>query len=353
MNQPAALAAKRLLNQAAQRLNTANPVPVVGPVLDASLAFPIGYRENGHFEPTYTEPAPGTLAFVVDPSERGATARDRLDLGVRTMRQLVYDNFGPQALRFADGRLEPIRDDRRSVSYTTTLGTGFDQRGLSEAMITTEWGAGLMDALPAPLYQIVRTANESLPGLRPSLSSIRCGRTSGSQQVTFDIDTALPLANLKPLMDNLGLGQHHGSLMTTCAFVLGARFTLPPDTATLTFRPTRVGVEMRLDVNLDALPDPPSQLAPLLRLQMAERPTSVRALDRWLMALTPDGYPGPGHVSVLSILVRPDMPARVALYLRPIALEPDADAAPNGNSAQAPAAIPGAPAPAAAASYWR
>ena len=40
---------------------------------------------------------------------------------------------------------------------------------------------------------------------------------------------------------------------------------------------------------------------------------SVQGMDRWLMALTPDGYPGPGTVSVLSVWVRPDLPARVAL----------------------------------------
>ena len=95
----------------------------------------------------------------------------------------------------------------------------------------------------------------------------------------------------------------------------------------LTLRPTRSGVEMRLDVNLDALPDPPAQLMALMRLQMAERPKSAQSLDRWLMALTPDGYPGPGTVSVLSVWVRPDLPARLALYLRPATLDPQLDSA--------------------------
>ena len=42
----------------------------------------------------------------------------------------------------------------------------------------------------------------------------------------------------------------------------------------LTLRPARNGVELRLDVNLDALPDPPAQLMALTRLQMTERPRS-------------------------------------------------------------------------------
>jgi hypothetical protein len=184
-----------------------------------------------------------------------------------------------------------------------------------------EWGPMLMDALPAALYRLARTALEMLPGLRPALSSIRCGRTSGSQQITFEIERPLSLASLQPLMERLGLGAQHASLMSSVAFILGARFTLPPETAMLTLRPARQGVELRLDVNLDALPDPPAQLMALTRLQMTERPRSLQALDRWMIALTPDGYPGPGNVSVLSVWVRPDMAARVALFLNPAALQ--------------------------------
>ena len=81
---------------------------------------------------------------------------------------------------------------------------------------------------------------------------------------------------------------------------------------------------------------------------MTERPRSLQALDRWMIALTPDGYPGPGNVSVLSVWVRPDLPARVALYLSPAALH---DRAPRrrqrGTSPPRPPAPPRAPQPAA------
>lgn len=83
---------------------------------------------------------------------------------------------------------------------------------------------------------------------------------------------------------------------------------------------------MRLDINLDALPDPPQILLPLLRLPMAERPSGLQSFDRWLTALTPDGYTGPGSVTVLSIRVRPNMPARLAVFLRPIAFDAAAEA---------------------------
>jgi hypothetical protein len=132
---------------------------------------------------------------------------------------------------------------------------------------------------------------------------------------------ALRLAALEPLMKELGLGHQHGSLMSACGFVLGARFVLPPSTATITLRPTHAGLELRLDVALERLPDLPEPLAPLLQMQMAERPRSVREWHTWLAAFTQEGRAGPGSFSLLSIVVRPDLPARILLHLRPAALD--------------------------------
>jgi hypothetical protein len=174
--------------------------------------------------------------------------------------------------------------------------------------------------------------------LRPAFSSIRCGRSSGSQQITFEIDGVLPLANLQPLMESLGLGHQHAGLMSAVAFLLGARFTLPPGTSTLTLRPVRNGVELRLDVDLDAIPDPPPQLLSLLRLQLAERPRSLNGLETWLTALTPDGLQGPGSFTVLSVRVTPEMAARVSLHLRPGAFEPAVAGNGNANGGAAPPA---------------
>jgi hypothetical protein len=304
------------------------------------------------------------------PGEAGSTPPDVQAQALQTMGRLTLGGFGKEALGWAEGRLAPVMDGgMRSVTWGAKLGAGFDRDGIVESAISCEWGPGLMDALPAPLYRIARIATDTLPGLRPSVSTIRCGRSSGTQQITFEVTTALPLAGLKPLMDGLQLGHQHAGLMSACAFVLGARFTLPPGTSTITLRPTRSGVELRLDVDLDALPDVPPQLASLLRLQMAERPNSLRGLDRWLTALTPDGYPGPGDFTTLSIWVRPDMPARVALYLRPSALASPPDAVPVGNGTYPangaigangtngaparPAPVSAAPSPpATASSYW-
>jgi hypothetical protein len=203
---------------------------------------------------------------------------------------------------------------------------------MAESSITYEWGPDLTDTFPEPLYRLAKVAIDALPGLRPAFSTIRCGRSTGSQQITFDIDAPLALSSLKRLMDNIGLGSQHASLMSACAFILGSRFTLPPNSARITLRPVGTGVELRLDVELSAIPDLPPQLMSLLRLQMGERPRSLAALNTWLDAHTLEGYDHPGGLSVLSVWVRPDVPARIALYLRPAVI----DEPPAGEPAQEP-----------------
>jgi hypothetical protein len=318
-------------------------------IMDASLYLPVGdpgYRgKRLLLEPHFSETAAETLSFVMDTGGPGATAGDRLEATTNAMQEVVGNHFGPEALNWFRGRSEPLgHETRRAANWGAWFGAGLDRNGVTEAVAAYEWGPALMDSLPTPLFRVAQIALESLPGLRPSFSTLRCGRNSGSQQITFEVARALPLSALQPLMQNLGLGHRHASLLSACALILGARFTLPPDTATLTLRPVRTGVELRLDVVLDALPDTPSQILSLLQLQLGERPRSLRALSRWLSAMTPEGYPGPGSFSVLSVWVRPDTSARVALYLRPAVLDahlsaghPAPHAAHDGGAAHASA----------------
>jgi hypothetical protein len=319
--------AREFLSDASRNLGLPSPLGALGDALDQSLAFPLGerYQMADPLSPSFAETTPENLSFVVSPDGPRVTPGDRVEASTRVLRGMVGRNFGPAALRWLDGKVEAVTGPNylQSATYGASFGSSFDRNGVTESFAQYEWGPLLMEALPAPLYRLTRTALETLPGLRPAFSTIRCGRMSGSQQVTFEMERALPLAALQPLMDALGLGARHAGLMSALGFVLGARFTLPPHTTMLTLRPTRAGVEMRIDVDLDSLPDPPAQLMALMRLQMTERPKSIQGLDRWLMALTPDGLPGPGTVSVLSVWVRPDLPARLALYLRPAALLAD------------------------------
>ena len=135
-------------------------------------------------------------------------------------------HFGRDAKRWLDGRIEPVAQTHGgSVRWGAHLGTSFDRNGVRESMVTYEWGPDLADAFPENLYRLTRAAMDSLPGLRPAYTSIRCGRSSGSQQVIFVVDGPLALNGLRPLMDAaLGLGDKHAGLMSAVAFVLGARF---------------------------------------------------------------------------------------------------------------------------------
>lgn len=322
----AATGAKELLHSASRMLQTADPTELVSGYLDESLHLPAGhhvYRARRHvFEPSFSETAAGSLSFGMAIGDPESTGADRLQAATGAVRELVRRNFGSGALGWLDSRTEPARDPYlRNNGADAWLFSGYDRGGMREATITYAWGPTLLDTLPGPVYQVARACMDALPGLVPAFSTIRAGRSSGSQQITFGVGRALALAALRPLLDRLGLGHQHASLVGTCGFLLGARFVLPPDTALITIRATRAGIEFRLDIDLEMLGDLPPEVGSLLQLQLAERPRSVRALERWVAAFTADGEPTPGSLSVLSVVIRPDLPARVALYLRPTILD--------------------------------
>ena len=201
--------AKHLLFQASQRLGTADPNPDVRGYLDESLAIPMGEPSAERarlLEPSFSETAPENLAFTVGGNPHLSPA-DRVALSTGAMSHIVGSRFGRAAEHWLDQHTEQARSQaaNRSASWGASFSGAFDRNGVSEAAVHYEWGPLLMDSLPAPLYRIARVALEMMPGLRPALSSIRCGRASGSQQITFDIERPLPLASLQPLMERLGL----------------------------------------------------------------------------------------------------------------------------------------------------
>lgn len=338
---PASVGAKRLLSSAARSLRTADPVAVLGGVIDESLYLPPGsdaYRRPHAFETKFSERAPRTLAFDLTPADPYAEPTQRVEGATRAARQLVLGNFGAKALHWLDGRSEPLQYG----SDEAWLSSSFDGRGVQEAQVTYAWGPQTTDSLSGPIHETVRQAIEAVPSLRLALTSVRCGRSFGSQEITFAIDGPLRLADLRPLMDRFGLGGQHTRLVNALAFVLGARFLLPPETALVTLRPTPAGMELRIDVDLEGIPDVPPNVASLLQLQLVERPAGLNALESWIAAMTPVGVVSPGALSVLSVVVRPETGPRVALQMRPSAV---IDSAP----AEPPPATSGANVPVAAA----
>lgn len=317
--------ARHLLHSAARELRTIDPVDVLGEELDESLPGRAGaslYRGRRTLEPRFSELSAGPLSFDLVPGGPGASPRERIERATGTMRRLTAQSFGRQALRWLDGRVEVAPAlGSYSARWGASMGSGFGPEGVLESAVHMEWGPQLLDSLPAALHRVVQTVLEALPTLRPAFTSIRCGPGSGTQQVTFEVPHALPLDRLGPVMGRLGLGHQHTSLTSACALLLGARYVLPPDAAMITVRLTASGVELRLDVDLEAIPDPPPHLGRLIGLHLTERPRSLRAFRAWVGAMTPHGYGGPGRLSVLSVSVRPDVPARLSLHLCPASIE--------------------------------
>jgi hypothetical protein len=301
-----------LLRTAARYLDTIDPNPVMG----HAIADAISMTASTPLAPQFAESSPGSLSLLVNP---GGATRERVDLSTEAARGLVRRHFGAGAARWLDGRIEQAKDARSEAFF----GGAFDRDGVAEGVMGFDVAERHVDLLPRGLASLARTALSTIPNPRVLSTMVRCGRAAGTQQVTVEAGSDIALADLRTLMDEIGLGHQHPSLMSSTAFLLGARFTLPGGTSRVTLRPIRDGVEMRLDVMLEKIPDPSPQLMSLLRLWMTERPRSVSALDRWLSAFTPEGFPNAGDVTVLSVWVRPNVPARMALFLRPAALATD------------------------------
>lgn len=324
--------AKTLLRSASHRMMTPDPTTdrVVSNALDQSLDWSLNDTDlkpytRRSFEPSFSENSGRSLMFQVKPIGSGINADDQRKISTGTVRSLIQGHFGPEQLRWYDERSEGMRAKYGNpLAIGARYALGLDNNGLSEVSASYEWGPNVLEMLPMPVMALARLALEHMPILRPFATTIRCSSLSGGQQISFEIPIETNLEDFKPLMNALGMEQRHGGFVTLLAFILGARFALPASVATLTLLHTHKGPEMRLDVNIDALPDVPEQLLPLLRLPMTERPQNLAALDSWMTAMTPEGYFGPGTVTVLSVRVRPDMQARLALFLRPLAMDSNA-----------------------------
>lgn len=332
---PLSDAIKGRLSHAAHALSAVDPVPILGGMLDRSFALPPGSPEYARntltpgtvpFEPSFAE---GTLSekkaplrFGIEPLV-GASPLARRQEATREVRRLVAPAFGSEALRWFDERSEEWRGstiDGRA-HYGAWFGAAFDGDGVAATKVYYELQPGQAGVLAGRPGSLTRVAQEALPGLWPVFTTIRCGRRSGSQRVTFVHRGTLRVADLGPLMERLGMGHHLPSVMQVVGLALGGRFDLPDQAVMVGLRDTGEGPELELEVLLGRIPDLPPGFLGLLQLGLAERPRELSALTQWLRAFTPAGGEGPGQFSILSIRATPRTPARVNLYLRPIEFE--------------------------------
>src|SRR4030081_3764202 len=119
MTKPLSVSVAQRLTKAAQWLHTADPTPVIRPLLDKTFFLPAGdprYANNSltpgaaPLEPSFSEMEPRVLHFTVEPLGPSAGPIDRRDEATREMRRLVKDFFGHEALHWFDEASEEWRE---------------------------------------------------------------------------------------------------------------------------------------------------------------------------------------------------------------------------------------------------
>ena len=349
--EPLSMCVKKRLGSAALKLRTANPSSFMEGMLEESFAYPAGdprYARNAlapgsaPIETLFSTAQPQSLSFNLEPLGPNATGGDRRDMASREMRRLVGENFGNGALRWFDGASESQRGMARSaaLNYGAFFGSSFDGRGLQSATITYEGGGNTLGEVNPALARLIGASMSAMPGLRPIFTTLVAGRDYGSQWVTFLLTNGFRLADMQPMLDELGLGGRLASILQVVGVALGGRFDIPSGAALVAFGRGPQGVELELQVMLDAIPDVPPNFLQLLTMNLRERPRELGALERFLDAFTPEDNVWPGRFSILGIRIAPSGPAKVSLFLRPVEFEitPAAALVPNGATANGPVA---------------
>jgi hypothetical protein len=330
--EPLSMRVKKRLGSAAQKLRTANPSSFMEGMIEDSFVYPAGdprYARNAlapgaaPIETLFSTAQPRSLSFNLEPLGPDATGGDRRDMASREMRRLVSENFGNQALRWFDGASEPQRGMARSaaMNYGAFFGSSFDGGGLQSATITYEGGGNTLGEVNPALARLIGASMAAMPGMRPIFTTLVAGRDYGSQWVTFLLTNAFRLADMQPMLDELGLGGRLASILQVVGVALGGRFDIPSGAALVAFGRGPQGIEMELQVMLDAIPDVPPNFLQLLTMNLRERPRELGALEHFLEAFTPEDNVWPGRFSILGIRVGASGPARVSLFLRPVEFE--------------------------------
>jgi hypothetical protein len=324
-------------------------------MIEDSFTYPSGdprYARNAlapgaaPIEPLFGTAQPRSLSFNIEPLGPDASGGDRRDMANREMRRLVGENFGREALRWFDGASESQRGLARpaALNYGAFFGSSFDSGGLQSATVTYEGGGGgsvLGEVNPA-LGRLIGASMSAMPGLRPVFTTLVAGRDYGSQWVTFLLTNGFRLSDMQPMLDQLGLGARLANLLQIVGVALGGRFDLPAGSALVAFGRGPEGVELDLQVMLDAIPDVPPNFLQLLTMNLRERPRELGALERFLEAFTPQDNVWPGRFSILGIRIGPSGPPKVSLFLRPVEFEitPAAALMPNGSGAVSNSPLP-------------
>jgi hypothetical protein len=316
---------------AAHTLRTADPSEYVGRMLDDTFSYPQGdprYVRHARswaapLEAIFGAAQPRSLTFNVEPLSPDASGSDRRDAATREMRRLVGANFGSEALHWFDTRTEPHRGSGRSpaLNYGAFFGSSFDGNGLQSATVSYESGSQRLGDLNPHLARLVGAAMSTVPGMRPVFTTLIAGRDYGSQWMTFLLTNGIRILDLQPMLNELGLGPKLSQVLQVLGIALGGRFDLPANSTLVAFGRGPNGVELELQIMLDAIADVPPNFLQLLTMNLRERPAELRALERFLQAFTPADEVWPGRFSILGLRIAAAGPPKVSLFLRPVEFE--------------------------------
>jgi len=331
---PLSTRVKQRLQSAAQILGTVNPVEQVDGLLNRTFIYPHGdprYAQNAltpmaaPFEPSFSEDQPHNLRFTIEPLPPGASGLDRRDEATRVMRSLIHQCIGSEALHWFDRMSEDYRgfSARGQLDYGAFFGSSYDNNGLHSSKVYYQipQGQGSIDGLQPNLSRIISTIMAMVPGLVPLFTTIAAQRNTGDQRLTFACTRAFKLTDLKPVLNELGLAHQLPAIMQTLGLVLGGRFDLPEHSALLAFGQDQNGPNFEIYILLSAIPDVPPAFLSLLTMGLSERPRTLRALERWMNAFTPDDQHWPGNFSIISLRTDRNHAPRISLYLRPVEFE--------------------------------
>ena len=208
-----------------------------------------------------------------------------------------------------------------ALNYGAFFGSSFDGDGLQSATVTYENGSDRMGDINPNLARLIGTAMATMPGLRPVFTTLVAGRDYGSQWMTLLLTNGIRLTDLQPMLDELGLGSKLSQVLQVLGIAFGGRFDLPSGSTLVALGRGPNGVEMELQVMLDAIPDLPPNFLQLLTMNLRERPRELMALEQFLAAFTPENDVWPGRFSILGLRIAPEGPARISLFLRPVEFE--------------------------------
>ncbi|MEO9779042.1 MAG: hypothetical protein ABJH07_00120 [Sedimentitalea sp.] len=331
--QPLSKTVQRNLSRWASHLHTADPSRDLSGLIRRTFVRddPASYAQNMLMpmalpvEPSFSEEQADKMRVTLQPLPPEAPGVDRRDEATATMRDLVSGMAGSEALRWFDRASEPYRGFQHNggLEYGAFFGTAHDRNGLytSKVYYETPHGSGAIDGLPRQLIRTAMTALQGVAGLVPLFTTIAARRDLGEQRLTFACTQPLKLADLQPTLDALGLGHRLGSIMQTLGLVLGGRFELPAHSVLLAFGHGSDGPDFEIYVLIGTLEDVPPSFLSLMTMGLSERPRTLRALERWMGAFTPDNQYWPGRFSIISLRTNRVHPPRISLYLRPAEFE--------------------------------